>query len=94
MKFRRLVFILILAAILASYFTKPGKEDFIKFMQPAVNQTHIPPVVEYEDKFLYSKVTATYADIHNPVLMDNRTVAPARKEIYIGFFKRFWKQNK
>lgn len=93
MKFRRLVFILILAAVLAAYFTKPGKDEFIQFIQPSVNQTHMPPVVEYEDKLLYTKVTATYADINNPVLTDNKAIAPARKETYIGFFKKFWKQD-
>lgn len=92
MKFRRGILLFIAGVILVAYFTKPSKEGFIKWMQPTVSRTHIPPVVDYQDKFLYAQVTATYVDAVNPVVEDNRVVAPSRKETYIGVFGRYWKQ--
>lgn len=86
-----LTIVLVVAALLLCYFTKPGKEDFIKYIQPTVTKYHIPPVIEYQDKILYTKVVATFIDAGNTVSVNNRAAAPARREAYIGFFKKFWK---
>ncbi|MBO9595641.1 MAG: hypothetical protein J7599_22250 [Niabella sp.] len=92
MKFRRGILLFIIGVILVAYFTKPSKDGFIKWMQPVVSRTHNPPVVDYQDKFLYALVTATYVDAANPVKENNRVVAPSSKETYIGVFGRYWKQ--
>ncbi|MGJ7032721.1 hypothetical protein [Niabella hirudinis] len=92
MKFRRGILLFIVGIIAVAYFTKPSKDGFIKWMQPAVSRTQMPPVVDYQDKFLYALVTATYVDVTNPVTEDNHVVAPSRKETYIGVFGRYWKQ--
>lgn len=93
MKFRRLVIVLIVAAAIVCYFTKPTKEDFVKYIQPTISRTNIPPVVEVDDKFLYSKIIATYVNMNNPVTIEDRLAAPAIKEEYIGVFNRFWRIN-
>lgn len=93
MKFRRGIFLFIAGVVLVAYFTKPSEEGFMKFIRPAVNRTHLPPVVEYQDRFLYSLVTATYVDAGNPVKENSRVVAPTYKETYIGVFGRYWKQR-
>ncbi|SDE12890.1 hypothetical protein [Niabella drilacis] len=92
MKFRRGILLFIIGVVLVAYFTKPSKDGFIKFIQPAVSRTQIPPVVDYQDQFLYALVTATYIDAGNPVKEGGRIVAPTRKETYIGVFGRYWKQ--
>lgn len=92
MKFRRGVILFIIGIILVGFFTKPDKDDFIKLVQPAVNRTQqLPPVVEYQDRVIYTTVTTTYVDAANPVKEGGRIVAPARKETYIGLFGRYWK---
>ncbi|MBO9619912.1 MAG: hypothetical protein J7539_12860 [Niabella sp.] len=89
MKFRRSIFLFIIGIILIAYFTKPSKERFIAFIQPANHQ--VPPVVDYQDKFLYASVTAIYVDAQNPVTEAGHLVAPARKETYIGLLGKYWK---
>lgn len=94
MKFRRLVLILIFAALIVGYFTKPTEEDFKKFIQPTISRTNMPPAIEYQDKFLYAKVIATFVDVQNSIQNDNRKIAPAIRKEYIGCFKNFWELNK
>lgn len=94
MKFRRLVFALILAVIIFCYFTKPTEEDFKTFIQPSIYTTHIPPSINYQDKILYAKVITTYVDINHPVKVGSRTIAPSYQEEYIGIFKKYWKIKK
>lgn len=91
MKFRKLFIVFILAVMLLCYFTKPTRQEFIEYIQPSVLRNGMPPVVEYEDKFLYAKITAMYVNAMNPSLQDGRLVAGAGKEEYIGVFKKFWK---
>ncbi|WP_018627670.1 hypothetical protein [Niabella aurantiaca] len=93
MKFRRGILLFIVGVVLAAYFTKPSKEGFMNLIRPAVNRTHLPPVVDYQDRFLYSFVTATYVDAGNPVKENDRVVAPTHKETYVGLFGRYWKQE-
>lgn len=92
MKFRRLIFFLIIAAVLAAYFTKPTKDDFLKQIQPNLSRSAMPPVVEYNDKFLFANVTVTYVSEPSGS-PEGRNIASASKEEYIGAFKRFWKQD-
>ncbi|ANH83254.1 hypothetical protein A8C56_21750 [Niabella ginsenosidivorans] len=91
MKFRRGIILFIIGIILVAFFTKPGKDDFIRRIPPTVNPTQLPPVVEYQDRVIYATVTATYVDAANPVKEGDHMVAPARKEEYIGLFGRYWK---
>ena len=93
MKFRKLVIIFILAVVVAAYFTKPTKDDFIKYIQPTVLHTGQPPVVDYQDKFLYANVATTFVDIKDAANNNGRLTAPASKATYIGLFGRFWKVN-
>ncbi|AHF17842.1 hypothetical protein [Niabella soli] len=88
MKFRRSILLFIIGLVLIAYFTKPQKERFMTFIQSA---HQLPPVVDYQDKFLYATVTAVYVDAQNPVTENGRLVAPARKEKYVGVFGRYWK---
>lgn len=91
MKFRKLVIVFILAAAVVCYFTKPTKQDFIDYIQPTVSRTGVPPVVDYQDKFLYAKVVTTYVNMMNTAIKDGRPVATGSTEEYIGVFKKFWK---
>lgn len=91
MKFRKLVIVLILAATLFCYFTKPSKADFMEYIRPALSGSGIPPVVDYQDKFLYATVDVMYVNALNPTIKDGRPVANASKEEYLGIFKKFWK---
>lgn len=92
MKFRRSILLFIAGVVLVAYFTKPSKDRFMETVQQTSGNGQ-PPVVAYQDKFLYTTVTATYVDISNPIRENDRLVAPARKETYIGVFGRYWKQN-
>lgn len=90
MKFRRLVSLLIIAAILAAFFTNPKEADFNTFIQPTAARVSAPPLIEYESKLIYSNATVTY---FNPVSEQGKMVAAATKEKYIGLFGRFWRIN-
>lgn len=93
MRFRRLVIVLIIAVIAAAFFTKPGKEKLINTLQPVVDEMKAAPVVNFTDKIIFTNVEVVYVDAKNPVNNNGRTVAPAKKEKYIGVFGRFWKVN-
>jgi hypothetical protein len=94
MKFRKLVLILIFAGLIVAYFTKPQKDDFVKYIQPTVNRTQIPPAVDLQDKILYTKVKATYIDLQHPSQKGSQLAATAIEENYIGILGRFWKVDK
>lgn len=91
MKFRKLVIVFILAAVVVCYLTKPTKQDFMEYIQPTIARTGIPPAVDYQDNFLYAKVTAIYVNALNPAIQGGRPVANAGKEEYFGVLKKFWK---
>jgi hypothetical protein len=93
MKLRKPVTFFILIAMLMAYFTKPTKQQFLDYIQPAVSKTNILPVVEYQDRFLYVTVTATYVDTVNTTRQNGHVVAAGFKEDYIGVFTKFWKWN-
>ncbi len=90
MKFRRLISLLIIAAILGAFFTNPKEADFAKFIQPTVGRVSSPPLIEYESQLLYSNARVTY---FSPVSEQGKFVAAASKEKYIGLFGRFWRIN-
>lgn len=90
MKFRRLISLLIVAAILVAFLTNPKEADFHKMVQPAVAKLQTPPLMEYKSNLLYSNATVTY---FNPISVEGKRIAAARKENYIGLFGRFWKLN-
>lgn len=90
MKFRRLISLLIIAAILIAFFTNPKEVDFNKFIQPAAGRVSSPPLIEYESKLIYSNATVTY---FSPVSEQGKFVAAASKEKYMGLFGRFWRIN-
>lgn len=90
MKFRRLVSLLIIAAILAAFFTNPKEAAFNDFIRPTAGRVSNPPLIEYESKLIYSNATVTY---FTPVSEQGKFVAAASKEKYIGLFGRFWRIN-
>ena len=77
--------------MIVCFFTKPTKQDFIAHIQPTISRTGIPPVIDYQDQFLFVKINAIYVNAQNPIVKDGREVASAGKEQYIGIFNRFWK---
>ncbi|MFV0604840.1 MAG: hypothetical protein ACK5NK_03270 [Niabella sp.] len=93
MKFRRLVFGVLITAIIAAYFTKPTKEELAPYIQPTITKVGAPPIIEFEDKFLFVKVTATYVYPNNLTIKNGRTIAHAGKEAYIGIYGKYWKIN-
>ncbi|HMR82327.1 MAG TPA: hypothetical protein PKE30_04315 [Niabella sp.] len=88
MKFRRLISLLIIAAILIAFFTNPKESDFNTFIQPAISRQQSPPMVEYKNNLIYSNAEITY---FNPASVNGKFIAAASKEKYIGLFGRFWK---
>ncbi len=63
----------------------------MEYIRPALSGSGIPPVVDYQDKFLYATVDVMYVNALNPTIKDGRPVANASKEEYLGIFKKFWK---
>ncbi len=94
LKFRNLIFLFIIGAILVAWFTKPGLDDFNKFYHPHLSADGTPPVVDVSDKFLYSTATVNYYSPVNIRLNNSngKVAVPVRKESYIGLFGRFWKK--
>ncbi|MFT3902584.1 MAG: hypothetical protein QM727_05395 [Niabella sp.] len=86
MKFRRLIFVLIAAACVLAFITKPSEDDFKKFIQPTVRRANAAPVVIYKDRFLYAQVEATFVQVGD----GTSPVASMYKRSYIGLFNRFW----
>ncbi|WP_346235960.1 hypothetical protein ABDK00_017890 [Niabella insulamsoli] len=90
MKFRRLVSLLVIAAILIAFFTNPKEEDFTAFIQPNVARLASPPLIEYKNNLIYSNALITY---YNTTSVEGKFIAAASKEKYVGLFGRFWKIN-
>ncbi len=88
MKFRRIVFLFIIAALLFAFFTNPKESDFTEFIQAQAAKVSSPPLIEYENHLIYSQAAITY---YNPTTVDGRIMAEAGKDTYIGLFGRFWK---
>lgn len=88
MKFRRLISVLIIAAILIAFFTNPKEADFKTFAQPGISRLSTPPLIEYKNNLIYSNAEITY---FNPTSVEGKFIAAASKEKYIGLFGRFWK---
>jgi hypothetical protein len=92
--FRNTVFLFIVGVILVSFITRPGLNDFTTYLDKT-GQLKSPPSIEHSSSGLYSTFTVTYFE---PVADTaagggSKIVAvPARKESYIGFLGRFWKQ--
>ena len=90
MKFRRIIFLFIIAALLIAFFTNPKESDFTAFIQPNIGKVSSPPLIEYSNHLIYSNADITY---YNPTSADGRITAEAGKEHYIGLFGRFWKMK-
>lgn len=90
MKFRRLISLLIIAAILIAFFTNPKESDFNAFIHPNIDKASSPPVIEYKSQLIYSNAEITY---FHPTSVQGKFIASASKEKYIGLFGRFWKIN-
>ncbi len=90
MKFRRLISLIIIAAILVAFFTNPKQADFTRFIQPTTDRVSSPPLIEYESKLIYSNAAVTY---FSQVSEQGKLMAAASKEKYIGVFGRFWRIN-
>lgn len=95
MKFRNVVFLFIAAAILAAWFTRPSYDDFLKFQAGQKEQISSPPVIEFTNSFLFSRVQVTYfekREVKVPLPGDQKAAiaVPRSKEKYLGLFGRFW----
>ena len=95
MKFRNIVLLFIIVAILAAWYTKPTTEDFKKFME-SKRTMGTPPVIEGKDSYVYGFYTVTYFNIKKvpevKVSGEEAAIAvPASKEKYLALFGKFWK---
>ncbi|MFN4315420.1 MAG: hypothetical protein ACK4E0_14060 [Chitinophagaceae bacterium] len=98
MKFRNLVFLIVVAVILTAWFTKPSYDDFMKFREKQANVAGMAPSVDYSDLVLYSQVKVTYYTAREVNLKsaggEKPAVAvPVKTEKYIGLFGRFWSMD-
>lgn len=94
MKFKQIVFIIILAALGAAYFTKPTKDQFMAYIQPSFSIKGAAPVIDYQDRFFYADITATYIYLTNPQGNGPTGAATGNQERYIGLFQKFWKTGR
>ncbi len=95
MKFRNVVFLFIAAVILVAWFTRPSYDDFVKFQADKQAQISSPPVIEFTNSFLFSRVQVTYFEkraVPVPLQGDQKAAiaVPRSKEKYLGLFGRFW----
>jgi hypothetical protein len=95
MKFRTIVILFIMAALIAAWYTKPTSEDFKKFREKNAAFT-TPPVIEVQDGFVYAMYTVSYFDIKKlpkvKISNEEASVAvPKSKEKYLGLYGKFWK---
>lgn len=92
MKRRNIFFIVFILIALVAVFTKPGQEDFKKFIR---TQSEMPPSIEYTNGFAYSLYNVTYYETQQPPAENrnekNSVVAPGKKATYLGLFGKFWK---
>ena len=88
MKFRTVVFLVIITIILIGVFTKPGAEAFKEFYAKE-GGIRTPPVIEYEDRVAYSTFSVTSFGVTNTGTKE--LAVPVVKEKYLGLFGRFWK---
>ena len=65
MKPRHVVLLIVIAALLIAWFTKPGKEDLQKFLH--IDETGIgrTPLIEYTNGYVYSKFNVSWFDNEN-----------------------------
>lgn len=91
MKFKQIVFLLILIVFVAAYATKPTKDEFIAYIQPSLATKGAAPVIDYQDHFLYAEIVATYIYINKPTPGEKDNIATGNQERYIGVFKKFWR---
>ena len=98
MKPRQVVLLILIAALLIAWFTKPGKEDLQKYLD--IDETGIgsPPIIEYTNGYVYSKFDVSYFDINNAketyINGERKMInAPVKKEKWLGVFGKFWKMD-
>lgn len=90
MKFRNLVFLFVVVVILLAWFTKPDQDDFMSYYDQRESNLISPPVIDYTDGVLFSKVKVTYYKAVDAVAEQKQVAVPAMKEEYIGLFGKFW----
>lgn len=88
MKFRTIVFLVIITIILIGVFTKPGPEAFKEFYARE-GGIRTPPVIEYADRVAYTTFSVTSFGITNTGTKE--LAVPVVKEKFLGLFGRFWK---
>ncbi len=93
MKFRRFFLLLLFLIMVVCFFTKPTEQEFMDYIQPSIARTGIAPVVDFEDRFLYVKISAIYIHTAGAAAQSGHPVASAAKEEYFGVFNKFWKIN-
>jgi len=95
MKFRTIVFLVIIGALVVAWYTKPTIEDFKKY-NAAKNNVAGPPVIDVKEGFVYATYTVSYFDIKKVKDLkvggsDASIAVPVSKSTYLGLFGRFWK---
>lgn len=98
MKPRQVVLLILIAALLIAWFTKPGKEDLKKYL--SIDETGIgsSPTIEYTNGYVYSKFEVFYYDDRDAketyINGERKMVkAPVKKEKWLGVFGKFWKME-
>lgn len=86
-----MILLLIALLVVLAWFTKPGLEDFHQFYTDEI-RTDSPPVIELNDKFLYTSVTVSYYNITRLKPGEEKKAVSARKDEYLGLFGKFWKR--
>ncbi|RYY57708.1 MAG: hypothetical protein EOO09_01235 [Chitinophagaceae bacterium] len=90
MKFRRLVLLLIFLVVVAAWYTKPTREEFVQFYTSQASLPG-PPSIEFTDRFVYSSVTVNFYTPARVEPGEPLKAVSAKKEEYLGLFGRFWK---
>ncbi len=89
MKIRWFFILILIAAMLIAWRTRPSIDDFKAHLHKEVKIV-TPPVIEERNGFLYSLFTLTQVDI-SEIGKDAPVAVVSKKEKYLGLFGRFWK---
>lgn len=94
MKFRNIVFLVIIIILAIAGITKPTYADFAKFRQTNDAGIGSPPVIEYVNGFVYSVYTVSYFEVKEVDKTSgsekDAIAVPLKKERYLGLFGKFW----
>lgn len=100
MKFRKGIFLFILAILITAWLTRPGTTDFDTYRASHLKKDRTPPIIESTNGIVFSLFTVSHFETRDipsrkPDGRDSTTtiVIPREKESFLGLFGRFWKLN-